>query len=138
MGEIIRETLAFRDGVLEGLLLWVVVITVFFGLLWVGGNIRQEILWAQTDSFAHPCTLISSNYNPSTEAAHPVTTINGKGGVGVGVVFTGRPAEHITAWDCGQFGRVATDDLKLFQQAKPQMTLQLKHLDGVTRIVGWM
>lgn len=91
--------------------------------------------WSKPPFIVQECTLIGSSYIASTRETDlsPVFTGNG---LGVGVVSSGHGEEYITVWDCGQYGRLKSDDEELFKFAKEKSTLRLKEINGEVRIIG--
>jgi len=83
------------------------------------------------------CTLISYSHQPSTLRTNVAPIVGSNGNVSCAVYTTGHTENFTTLWDCGKFGRVTSQDKKLFQFGKPRMVLLIRHSSYDTRIVGY-
>lgn len=91
--------------------------------------------WSNAKEFTKKCRLLKILHEDSTEESQAVPVFTGNG-VGVGVATSGHSESYTTVWDCGEYGRLVSDDKEVFRWAKPESILYLKTLDSECRIEG--
>lgn len=110
------------------------------GIIIVGsivGSLYDRYLWNCAKEVHVQCTLLKASHSDSTLETHSVPTVTSNGDVGVGVVTTGDDESYTTIWDCGEYGRLVTDDEDVFRWAKKSSTLIiLLRSDGQAQIGG--
>lgn len=81
-------------------------------------------------------TLLSHSFSPSTEKTRIAPIVGNKGQTSYAIYSTGDAEKVLTVWECGKYGRVTSTDKKVFQYAKDQSILLIRHNNYDTRIVG--
>jgi hypothetical protein len=96
----------------------------------------EAYMWTLVPQFECPATLINDQYHPSTLQSHMAPTMGSSGRMSTTFYTTGSSESYITVWDCGKYGRLRSDNEKVYRWAQPESVLYLKQLDDDVRIVG--
>ena len=102
----------------------------------VGYFLINEISWAKTPSTEKECHLTAQNYTASTLRTNVIPLYTGKGGMGMAVATSGDPETKTTTWDCGDFGRITTDNKDCYRWGKDTSTLLIKIRGKDYRVKG--
>jgi hypothetical protein len=80
--------------------------------------------------------LLSHGFSPSTQLSRVAPIVGHKGQGSCAVYTTGDPEKKITVWDCGKYGRLTSENKRVYQYATDRATLLIRHSEYDTRIVG--
>lgn len=118
-----------------GFFLWAASLFLIFCVFVLALYAVQEFFYLDVPVVKVKSTLISHGFSPSTLKTH-VAPIIGPDGTSCAIYTTGDSEKTITIWDCGKYGRLICDDKRVYQYAKPDSTLMIRHSEYATRIVG--
>src|SRR5690349_8781746 len=94
-------------------------------LVGIGSCAVNEVRWSETPISEIPCHLLSQNYAASTLRTQAVPVFTGKG-MAMAFTTTGDPEKKTTIWDCGDLGRLTTDNEDVFRWAKEDSIIKIK------------
>jgi hypothetical protein len=101
------------------------------GAAWIGLEIYFHFY---APVYKVECTLLSEDYSASTEKTHVAPIISNKG-VATAIYTTGNPERFVTIWNCGRFGKIVSNNKKVFRLAKQKSILKIQSSDYDTRII---
>lgn len=119
--------IALIGALIVGLL---VIVLIWFSILWI----KNEIAFYRAPSFPVRATLLSQDFIPSTRQTHVAPVFSGKGRMSMAVYSTGHSERYTTMWDCGKYGRLTSDQERVFRFAQEESVLLLKQVGNETRI----
>lgn len=96
----------------------------------------NEYQFSQVPVVQVEARLISHGFSPSTQRTRVAPVVGSKGQVSCAVYTTGDGEKKITVWDCGKYGRLTSENKRVYQYAQENATLLVRHSDYDTRIVG--
>jgi len=125
-----NERIDWGDWAIKFLVVGVVLFFVWMGFYFF----KQEWDWNNAKIEQLPATLLSQQYNPSTQTTDLVPVYTSKG-FGMGVSSSGDPESYITLWDTKE-GRLKVNNKEVWRYAKPESILLITRLNDEFRVVG--
>lgn len=95
----------------------------------------KEFIFSQVDPVPVKCRLLSISHSPSTIQTRTAPIFSSEGGTSLAIYTTGNPEKTTTLWQCGKYGRLATNNKNIFRFAKEESTLLIRSNQYDTRIV---
>src|ERR1700750_3142299 len=110
------------------------VVSVLLVIMFLFGCV-DLISWYRMPYQKVQCTLVNTNFIPSTSTTHSFMTYD-KNGMKPGVAHSSTPEKYITIWDCGKLGNLICYREDVFRYAKQVSILHIKKKSDEVWICG--